>query len=192
MGAIRSNKSEPIENWTMKPAKNIYLMGFMGCGKTKIGSLLADKLDLPFIDTDMRIVEESGMSIVEIFEKEGETSFRLKEKVLIETVSRQKGTIVALGGGTVVNPENWRLIAGSGITIALSYSPEIIASRLAKKEDRPLLNEFSGPERTRRISSLMKTRNPYYQKADLVLHLNKEVDPEQVVQLLIGYLQWQP
>lgn len=176
----------------MKAIDNIYIMGFMGCGKTKIGSLLADRLGLPYMDTDSQIVEESGMSIVDIFEKEGEPSFRLKEKQLIERMARQTGTVVSLGGGAVVDPENWRLIAGSGITIALSYPPEIIASRLAKTEDRPLLNRYAGPERIQRISSMMEARNPYYRKADMVLHLNHEAEPERVVQTLIGYLQWRP
>jgi shikimate kinase len=178
-------------NKTNQNKSNIYLMGFMGCGKTKIGSLLANRIDFPFIDTDKRVAEESGMSIVEIFEKEGETSFRSKEKELIEHISKLTGHVVSLGGGTVVNPENWEKISGSGITITLSYPPEIIASRLEKKSDRPLLNRYSGPEKIQHISALMEKRNPYYNKADMVLHLNREAEPNRVVETLLGYLKGQ-
>lgn len=171
---------------------NIYIMGFMGSGKTKIGSLLARKLNRPFWDTDAKIVEESGMSIVEIFDKEGESGFRLREKDLIERISKLNGNIVSLGGGTILNPENWLNISQSGITVSLSYPPEIIDARLERKKDRPLLNQFTGAERIQRIASLLEARNPYYRKADVILHFNKEVAPEQVVEALSGYLGVKP
>ncbi|HEX9934837.1 MAG TPA: shikimate kinase, partial [bacterium] len=112
---------------------NVYLMGFMGCGKTKIGSLLAKRLDLPFLDTDTLIVEESGMTINAIFQSEGEAGFREREKRVIERLAKLDKVVVALGGGAVVDPGNWKSISESGTTIALSYPPEIIATRLERK-----------------------------------------------------------
>jgi shikimate kinase len=170
------------------PKSNIYLMGFMGCGKTKIGTLLSLALGYPFMDTDSCIAEESGLSINGIFEKEGEAGFRAREKRLVERVSRLERHVVSLGGGTVIDQENWRLISQSGTTIALSYPPEVIASRLEKKKDRPLLNAYQGAERIERIAALMASRMPYYQKADLMVHLNREVQPDRIVRTLLGFL----
>ena len=167
---------------------NVYLMGFMGCGKTKIGSLLADRLGRTFIDTDARIAADSGMTIVEIFEKEGENSFRKRESDLLRSIANSRGYVVSLGGGAVVNPDNWKIISGSGFTITLSYPPEIIARRLARQTDRPLIKQYRGQARLDRIASLMQVRSIHYQKADLVLHLNREVAPERVADALHAFL----
>lgn len=167
---------------------NIYLMGFMGCGKSLVGELLAHRLKHPFLDTDETIVRETGMSIPDIFEKQGEPVFRQLEKSCITRVSKQRGLVVALGGGAVLDLENWKKIFESGITITLSYPPHILASRLASEENRPLLKNTQNPSRLDRISALMKQREPAYMKADLVIHLNREISPEQIVDTLIGYL----
>jgi shikimate kinase len=176
--------SSPPEN---KP--NIYFLGFMGCGKSKIGSLLSGRIGFPFIDTDFRIVEESGLTINQIFDREGEPGFRLREKRLIESISILGGQVVSLGGGTVMDPGNWERISGSGITLALSYPAEIIARRLAHKKDRPLIKDYQGRERIERIDSLMKIRDPYYRRADLFLHFNREAEPGRVADILMAYLK---
>jgi shikimate kinase len=167
---------------------NVYIMGFMGCGKTKIGSLLARKLGFSFIDTDMTIEKESGMRINEIFDREGESGFRAREKNLVERISRLEHRVVSLGGGTVIDLENWRMISESGTTVALSYPPEIIALRLENKKDRPLLNAYSGKDRLDRIASLMAERECHYRRADLFLHLNREVEPGRIASALTGFL----
>jgi shikimate kinase len=168
---------------------NVYLMGFMGCGKTRIGSLLAKKLDRPFLDTDTLIIEECGMSINAIFQSEGEAGFREREKRVIERMAKLEKVVVALGGGAVVDAGNWKSIYESGTTIALSYPPEIIATRLERKKDRPLLNPFGGEERLQRIAALMEARSVFYRKADLFLHLNQEVEPERLAEALSGFLR---
>ena len=173
-----------------KDKNNVYIMGFMGCGKTKIGSLLAERLGCPFVDTDARIVIENRMSIVEIFKNQGESVFRKKESELIYRLSNLRGYVISLGGGAVVDPDNWRFVSKSGFTIALSYPPDIIAKRLERQTDRPLINQYSGQERMARIVSLMQARSIHYQKADLVLHLNREVDSGRVVETLLAFLGW--
>lgn len=172
-----------------KLSKHVYLMGFMGCGKTVIGSLLAKALNRPFIDTDEKIMEATGLTINEIFKRYGEKGFREIEKNVIREIAQTQGCIISLGGGSVINPENWANITQSGITITLSYPPEILAHRLEHKTDRPLLNETSGTQRLERIKELLAIRTPYYQRADLVLHLNREVEPEVVTQMLIEFLK---
>lgn len=167
---------------------NIYLIGFMGCGKSRVGKLLSERLGWPFLDTDECIVQEARMTIPEIFEKQGEPAFRKMEKSWVTRVSKLKEHVVSLGGGAILDPVNWENISQSGITVTLSYPPEILASRLAKKTDRPLLNQTTGNERLRRISELMVQREPYYKKADLIIHLNKEVEAERVADALFGFL----
>jgi shikimate kinase len=168
--------------------KNIYLMGIMGCGKSTIGKYLAERLDLPFIDTDDVIVRQNNMSISELFAKYGETTFRSIEKNVIQDVSGLSGHVVALGGGAILDPQNWDCIVSSGTTITLSYPPEIIEKRSRKKNQRPLLNQKCSEERLRRIVDLLQIRNPIYQKADLVIHLNEELPKNAVAAILETYL----
>ena len=171
------------------PKPNIYLMGFMGCGKTKIGSLLARSLGRPFVDTDACIVEETGLTINEIFKRSGEKGFREIEKEVIRRISRTEAGVISLGGGSVIMPENWEAISESGITIALSYPPEILASRLERKRDRPLLKGMSGAQRIQYIKDLLSAREPFYRRAELVLHLNRELGPQTVADMLLHYIK---
>ncbi len=171
-----------------KPIKNIYLMGFMGCGKSLIGELLAQKLDWHFVDTDALIVEDAGMSINDIFAEKGESEFRRLEKECVKRVSLGKKQVISLGGGAVIDPENWQAISQSGITIAISFPSEIIAERLADVDDRPLINDSDDEERLQRINKLMVQREKHYKKADLVLHMNNELGPERIIQILLAYL----
>jgi shikimate kinase len=168
---------------------NIYLMGFMGCGKTKVGNLLAKKLGWSFLDSDDCIVRDAGLSIPEIFEQKGESYFRKLEKKCIKTISRLNGHVIALGGGAILDPENWEHISRSGMTVTLSYPPEILAARLEKKSDRPLLNETKGNARLIKIIDLLEKRESYYRRADLIIHLNKEVPADRVAETLIGYVK---
>jgi shikimate kinase len=168
---------------------NIYLMGFMGCGKSKIGELLAERLNKPYLDTDEVIIKESGMSIPEIFEKEGEIGFRKIEKACITRISALQDYIISLGGGAILDPANWNNVSRSGITITLSYPPEILISRLAENTDRPLLDNTDYDERLERITELLNKRDPYYKRADLTLHLNKEVPANHVAEALVGFIK---
>ncbi len=173
----------------MNPHGNIYLMGFMGCGKSTIGKLLSELIEWPFIDVDETIVEETGLSIPEIFEKKEEVYFRELEKSMIAQISQQKKLVVALGGGSVVNSENWKRISGSGVTVALLYPPEIIDRRLEGKTSRPLMDNINRNERLLHISNLMKNREPFYRRADLTLHFNVEIAPQKVARMIKAYLE---
>jgi shikimate kinase len=172
-----------------KDNRHVYLIGFMGSGKTKIGSLLARRLCRPFVDTDDTIVEETGMSINDIFEQRGEAAFREMERKVIQCLSKTDGCVVSLGGGAVVDPGNWESVSNSGITITLSYPPEILAARLKHKSDRPLLKNADGTERIERIRSLLAQREPFYRRADLVLHMNREIAPEALAAFLAEYVK---
>ena len=173
----------------LRNQRNVYLMGFMCSGKTKVGSLLAERLGWSFKDTDECIVKEKGMSIPEIFEKEGESVFRKLERSCIQRISQKSGYVIALGGGAVIDPENWDCIFHSGMTITLSYPSEILAIRLARKNDRPLMNHLDGIEPIKRIQDLLDKREHYYRRADLVLHFNQEVEALRIAESLVGFIR---
>ena len=167
---------------------NVYIMGFMGCGKSHVGRILARQLDWTYLDTDEMIVRETGKSIPEIFGSQGESEFRRLEKACIRTVSKMTHSVISLGGGAVLDARNWEAIASSGMTVTLSYPIQILVSRLANVNDRPLLNEPWAEDRVHRIQSLLTLRKPYYDKADLILHFNREVPTEHVASAIAGYL----
>ena len=96
--------------------------------------------------------------------------------------------VISLGGGAVLNPENWERLSRSGITVCLSYPSEIIDQRLARKTDRPLVKENTPEARLTRIKDLMSQREAIYRKANLMLHLNIETDAENVADAIAGYL----
>ncbi len=137
----------------------ISLIGFMGTGKSSIGKLLAEKLDLDFLDTDDYIEEREGTAIPEIFASRGEEYFRrLEKRVLREILDRKDDFVLATGGGIVLSRENRELLKSRTFPVLLTASPEEIYRR-TKGGDRPLLAE---PDPERRIEELLKIRAPYY------------------------------
>ncbi len=174
---------------TLFPEKqNIYIMGFMGCGKTTIGSLLARKLKRPFKDTDIIIEKKTELSIPQIFAYYGEKEFRTLEKQVISEICTLKNQVIALGGGAVLFSENWDNISATGITVTLSYPPEIILSRLKSDSYRPLLKYSTDKDKLIRIKELMKEREPFYLKADLYLHSDSSFKTQVMVDKIISHL----
>ncbi len=176
---------ELLEN-VFNGKKNIVLTGFMASGKTTVGKLLSKKLGMDFVDTDELIEKQEGMSINEIFEKYGEEHFRCLEKELAKKLSQNvTGTVIATGGGFVLNKENINELKKSGVVFNLKTNPEIIKERLnGAKDTRPLLknNEFSG------ILKRFSDRENFYKNCDeeIVLELGKE--PECYVDEIIKRL----
>lgn len=168
--------------------RNVYLTGFMCSGKTRVGRLLALRLSMTFLDTDDWIVRKAGKTIPEIFDQLGELHFRTLEKEAIGHAASVEDHVVSLGGGAVMNDDNWHAIQESGETICLSYPPRIIDSRLSRKKDRPLVRQTDQTERMTRIQTLLSQRQSRYREADLVFHLNHEIDAENVADALAGYL----
>jgi len=162
-------------------------MGFMGCGKTTVGTQLAEKLNRPFKDTDIIIEKKTGLSVSDIFKTYGENKFRAIEKEIISEVSQLKNYVIALGGGAVMFSENWEKISSTGITVTLSCSPEIISSRLKKDSTRPLVNS-SSKNNVQFIKDLVRKRKPYYKKADLYLHSDTALEPDNIADKIILYL----
>ena len=123
----------------------------MAAGKSTIGPILANTLGWNFLDLDKAIEAEEGMKITEIFEARGEEYFRKKELEMLKTISKKNHLIVALGGGTIANSKNLKLLKESGRLIYLHSSPEMAYKRLVYKRDSPALL-FEGEEQIGRAS----------------------------------------
>lgn len=140
---------------------NLYLVGFMGTGKTTVGRAVAVRLGFDFVDSDIAIEKEQGRAVAEIFARDGEAAFRAMERKFILNHPAQR-TVVACGGGLVVQPGMTDLLATLGVTICLHASIETILERTGSQGDRPLLAVANPTERARR---LFAEREPIYRQA---------------------------
>lgn len=161
--------------------KNIVLTGFMGTGKTYTGRALARSLGIKFVDTDVLIEKEAGITIPDIFEKFGEPHFRGLEREIVKRVSQENGAVIAVGGGAIVNPDNLADLKKKGVIICLKASPEVILSRVERNSDRPLLQV---EDRIGKITELLEKRAPYYEKADFTVDTDGKT-PEQVAEEIL-------
>ncbi len=149
---------------------NIYLVGFMGTGKSAVGRELAKKKKWHFVDLDELIELKEKRAIADIFAKEGEPYFRKIESKVLKEVSKEKGFVIGCGGGIVINEENIKIMKASGTIICLSAKPEVILKRVSGATHRPLLNVENPKEK---IELLLKLRSPYYAKADKTIDTSK-------------------
>ncbi len=160
--------------------KNIFLIGFMGTGKSTIGRQLANCMQRPFIDTDYEIEQMLGKSIYQVFNENGEGYFRKQEALLCqEKLVLPRGYVVATGGGMVLNPENVACMRASGVLIALRASPEIIYERV-QKGNRPLLK---GDIR-QQLEKLLLERAGAYEWAEFTVDTGRYTAGESVQQIL--------
>ena len=141
----------------------VYLVGFMGCGKTSVGGRLARRLGWSFIDLDAAIEERAGESIRRIFSVRGESCFREIEREELRRVSRLHAVVVALGGGAFCTEENRRIVESTGLSVWLDAPMEVLLARCAVDDTRPL---FTTAEE---LAALLKRRIPFYEKADIRL-----------------------
>jgi len=144
----------------------IYLLGFMGCGKSTLGKKLAKHTGLQFIDMDNYIEERNYKTVPRIFAEEGEAEFRKKEHKALEELSEFNDVIIATGGGAPCFFDNMELMNETGITIYLNIAPEILAARLAEsKTERPLIKGKTDSELLEYINETLRKRNKFYKKA---------------------------
>ena len=170
---------------------NIILTGFMGTGKSVVGRILAKKTGLIFVDTDTMIIEVAGKSINSIFEEEGERAFRQIESQVLSEACKNKGRVIATGGGAVTIEENLRVMKDSGLLVALTASSDTILSRIEDEGHRPLLKMDNSKQK---IEELLLKREAYYKKADVVIdttNISPDVVAEKIIKLkLPDRLKW--
>lgn len=159
----------------------IALTGFMGSGKSTVGRILADALGCPFIDLDHAVVRQAGQSIPEIFQSEGETGFRHREKQVLEQVLKKyaSGTaVLSLGGGSVTIPGVVALLRVNTLCIYLQASLETLKQRLdGKTESRPLAGEG--------LAERLAQREPLYESAAHITLATDALSPEETADEII-------
>jgi len=150
---------------------HLYLVGYRGSGKTTVGRILADRLSLPFVDTDEEVEQRTGRTIPELFESLGESGFRELETSAIRSVSVRESSVISLGGGAILRPENREILKGTGFTVWLQATAEQLAARLTQDEAqgkrRPSLTSLGT---LGEIATVLKQREPLYRESsDLIL-----------------------
>lgn len=167
----------------------IYLIGYMGSGKSTVGKGLATALKLQFLDLDNYIEKRNFKTIPEIFATEGETGFRIIEKKALQEVSEFEDIIIATGGGAPCFFDNMELIKKTGISLYLKGSPRILAQRLLNsKIERPLIKGKSKEELIAFIAETLAKRNEWYSQADIILEFDHDLSTQEVLHSLKGMI----
>ena len=150
-------------SYTMAGLKeHIFLIGFMGCGKSTNAACLAEMTGARQVEMDQMIVENEGMAIADIFEEKGEAYFRELETELIKSFAGVEPAVISCGGGAVLKEENVRLMKESGKIVLLTAEPGTIYERVKDSTERPVLN---GNMNVGYIEELMEKRRPKYEAA---------------------------
>lgn len=144
--------------------KTVVLVGMMGAGKTAVGKALAAKLGVPFLDSDHEIEAAANMTVPEIFERDGEPFFRIKETQVISRLLDNSHGILSTGGGAFLSEENRNNISQRGVSVWLNADLPLLWQRVRYKDTRPLLRD---PDPKGKLTRLYETRVPIYKLADL-------------------------
>ncbi|MEE9215243.1 MAG: shikimate kinase [Thermodesulfobacteriota bacterium] len=155
----------------MNKISNIYLVGFMGSGKTTVGRLLSKKIGFLYIDLDKKIEKNEGLSISQIIQRFGEERFRELESELLSTISIDDCNVIATGGGIVIKDINWDYLNKSGVVIYLKADIDQLWNRVKKSNTRPLLR-VENPYL--KFKELFNSRETLYLKADLTIDTSKK------------------
>ncbi len=158
----------------------IYLVGFMGSGKTTIGRELAARIDAPFFDLDELVESAEKTSIKEIFAAQGEPYFRKRERDILRSTRNLDSAVVATGGGTFTFDENIQFIQSEGMSVYLSAPYALLRSRVGHKaSERPLFTDDLSTH------ELYASRIRYYRMADLTIEVREEETPVEIVERLV-------
>ena len=168
--------------------KHIYLIGFMGSGKSTVGDQLAEALSRPFLDTDAFIEQLEERSIPAIFESQGEAYFRKLEKVIIEKTAEESPLVIALGGGAFTIPRNREIVARAGVSIYLKWTTDTLFDRLKESRNRPLLYPYDADELYAYIEDLLNSRKAFYEMADIIVEGEPYTSESALVQAIIDKL----
>lgn len=158
----------------------IYLVGFMGCGKTTVGRELATRLDTPFFDLDELVQSAEKMSIKDLFAQHGEPHFRRRERDILRSTKYLDHGVVATGGGTFTFDENIQFIQSEGLSVFLSAPYALLRARIGEKAaERPLFRDDIAAH------DLYKSRMKYYKMADITIEIREDETTGEIVERLI-------
>ena len=157
----------------------LFLIGFMGCGKSSLGRKLAARLGCDFFDTDKAIESDTGVTIGEIFAYEGEEGFRLRERDMLCSLPDGGRVVVATGGGLPCYADNLQVMQSKGKSVYLRLSPEKLVSRLGRgRARRPKIAGMNDEELLAYIRELLPQREEFYMAADMVVECDNLSDVE--------------
>ncbi len=165
----------------------IFLVGYMGCGKSTLGRRLARRLGVPFVDTDSRVEEREGASVSDLFRYEGEQRFReIEREVLDASIAEYPSAVISTGGGLPVWGDNMARMNAAGCTVYLRRSAENIAGRLSPygRRKRPRLQGLNDEELVAFMTRDMASREPFYSRAKLILACDSLPDDELVERIV--------
>lgn len=158
---------------------NIYLIGFMGSGKSSAGKGIAALLRWKFADLDKLVEEKEGMTVSGLFASKGEEYFRKAEAEALRKVSVRTRTVIACGGGTPCSEENMAVMNSTGLTVYLRLPAEALVARLRRTgAQRPLLKDAGPAEIHSRVQNLLALRSSWYERADLILDAETMTEEE--------------
>jgi shikimate kinase len=170
----------------LKRTPGIYITGFMGSGKTTVGRMVADRLGWDFVDLDTDIEERERDTVANIFATRGEAEFRRLETEAIKRWLRKiecgMPTVIALGGGAFVQPVNYEILGNNGISVWLDCSLEVVESRIADTDDRPLARDKEA------LRQLYRERRTLYGRADY--RVNGDVDSAEAAVEIVNLPLW--
>ncbi|HQN50411.1 MAG TPA: shikimate kinase [Phenylobacterium sp.] len=170
-------------------ARTITLVGLMGVGKSSVGRRLANALDMPFRDADTEVETAAGRSIPEIFADLGEAAFREGERRVIARLLDEPPHVLATGGGAFMNAETRALIKARSISVWLKADLEVLAKRVGRKDNRPLL---AGKDPMDVLKAQAEVRYPVYAEADVTVETGDtahHVAVDQVIRAISAYLE---
>lgn len=167
----------------------IFLLGFMGCGKSYIGQVLAQNLGYDFVDLDAAIESAEGKKIIEIFDSVGEAAFRKIETAMLQKIYKEN-TVISTGGGTPCFADNISWMKSKGLTVFLNPSIDIISDRLkTEKSKRPLIADVPDELLKEHIYKLYLQRLHYYEAADLSIAAEGEEDILKIIIEAVGQIE---
>jgi shikimate kinase len=169
--------------------QRIYIIGFMGSGKTTAGKKLASVLGWSFVDLDKEIEKYSRKTIPEIFSQNGEDHFRKVESSVLKNLKNETNIVVSTGGGTPCNGDNMNYMLKTGLTIYLKLTPGQLKSRLVEaKADRPLIKDLNNNELLRFIDDKLSLREKWYNLAEITFD-GIDLDINSSKSIILGYLK---
>lgn len=161
--------------------KRIFLIGYMGAGKTTAGRELAKVLDLEFIDLDHFIQARFQKTVNQLFQDVGENEFRQIEKNVLKEVGEFENVVISTGGGTPCFFDNMDYMNSVGTTVYLKASPEALSARLNTcKDKRPLIKDKNEEELYSFVNESLEKRNPFYSKAKIIFETEELINREDV------------
>ncbi|WP_275391874.1 shikimate kinase [Aliiroseovarius sp. Z3] len=172
-----------------KLKKSIVMVGMMGAGKTAVGQAVANRLHVPFLDSDEEIVRAANMSIAEIFERDGEAFFRKRESEVIGRLLDTERAVLSTGGGAFMSEPNRKMISDRGVAVWLNADLDLLWARVRHKDTRPLLRT---PDPKATLTQIYDTRVPVYAKADLSVEAQRNFSISDMANAVVTALLTRP